>query len=51
MNRKMAMDNASFFYSANMLKILLSMNLLTEDEYDRIIKISAEYYGVKNICV
>lgn len=39
--------NASFYYSVNMLRVLLAMELITEEEYQRIIKISAEYYGVR----
>lgn len=35
--------NASFAYSVNMLKLLLKMKLLTEEEYKEIAKISAEY--------
>jgi len=42
-------NNAAFYYSLNMLGMLLKMQLITEDEFYKITKISAEYYGVKNI--
>ncbi len=44
MDRTKAINNASFCYSANMLKMLLEMNLLTKEEYGRILLISANYY-------
>lgn len=44
MDKTKAINNASFCFSANMLKILLSMDLITEKEYERILFISAEYY-------
>ena len=37
--------NASFYYSVNMLRVLLEMRLITEEEYKKIIAINAEYYG------
>ena len=43
--------NASFAYSVNLLRLLLGMNLITEDEYRTIVKISAAYYGAEIICV
>lgn len=44
MDKTKAVNSASFCFSANMLKILLNMDLITEKEYDRILLISAEYY-------
>jgi hypothetical protein len=40
-------NNASFYYSVNMLRALLAMKLITEEEYKKIVKLNAEYYGVK----
>ena len=39
--------NCSFAYSANMLRMLLSMNLLTEEEYQRILSITEEHYNTE----
>jgi hypothetical protein len=51
MNDKTAVNNSAFYYSINMLRLLLGMKLITEDEYKRISAISAGHYGVKNLCV
>lgn len=40
-------NNVSFYYSLNMLRTLLAMRLITEEEYKKIVEINAEYYGVK----
>lgn len=40
---------ASFTYSLNMLRLLLRMKLITQEEFEKTVKISADYYGVKNI--
>ena len=50
MNKK-DIGNSSFAYSVNLLKMLLSMQLITEDEYKKIVGISAEHYGADLICV
>ena len=50
MNKK-DIDNSSFAYSVNLLKILLAMQLITEDEYEKIAQISAEHYGADLIYV
>ncbi len=50
MNKK-AIGNASFAYSVNLLKMLLSMQLITEEEYEKIAEISAEHYGADLFCV
>ena len=43
--------NAAFYYSVNMLRLLLRAELLTEAEYRKIVKFSAEYYGCERIIV
>ncbi len=40
-------NNASFYYSVNMLRALLAMKLITEEEYKKIVVLNAEYYGVE----
>ena len=50
MNKK-DIDNSSFAYSVNLLKMLLAMQLITEDEYEKIVRISAEHYGTELIYV
>ena len=40
-------NNASFYYSVNMLRALLAMKLITEEEYKKIVTLNAEYYGVE----
>lgn len=44
-------NNTSFAYSVNMLRMLLKMKLITEEEYRKIVNISAEYYGTEILCV
>ncbi len=43
--------NASFAYSVNLLRLLLGMKLITKEEYDKIVTISAEHYGTEKIYV
>lgn len=50
MNKKDS-GNASFAYCVNLLKMLLAMQLITEDEYEKIVRISAEHYGTELIYV
>lgn len=50
MNKK-DIDNSSFAYSVSLLKMLLAMHLITEDEYEKIVGISAEHYGADLIYV
>ena len=50
MNKK-DIDNSSFAYSVSLLKMLLAMHLITEDEYERITQISAEHYDTEVVCV
>lgn len=46
-----AVKNSSFVYGVNMLRMLLVMKLITKEEYEKIVRISAEYYGVNIYCV
>lgn len=47
---KTDINNASFAYSVNLLRTLLGMNLITKEEYDKIVIISAEYYQMDILC-
>lgn len=51
MNKKLDVRNASFAYSVNMLRILREMKLITDEEYKKIIEISAKHYDVDIYCV
>ena len=51
MDKRTDINNTSFAYSVNILKMLLAMQLITEDEYERITQISAEHYGADLIYV
>lgn len=44
-------NNAAFAYSVGLLKMLLEMQLITEDEFMKIIRITAAHYDTENICV
>ncbi len=44
-------NNTAFYYSVNLLKMLLGIGLLTQEEYEKIIKISATHYGTEKIYV
>lgn len=44
-------NNASFVYSMNMLRMLLSMKLITQEEYDSIAAISKAHYESVIYCV
>ena len=44
-------NNAAFYYSVNMFRLLLRAELLTKAEYKKIVKISAEHYGCERIVV
>ena len=44
-------NNAAFVYSVNMLRMLLAMNLISEEEYMKIVDISAVHYGAEKIYV
>ena len=51
--KKMSKDqnNASFVYSINLLRLLLSMKCITKEEYVKIVRISAAYYETEKIYV
>ena len=51
MDKRTDINNTSFAYSVNLLKMFLAMQLITEDEYERITQISAEHYGADLIYV
>ena len=40
-------NNASFAWGVGMLRTLLAMKLITEEEYRKIVRIQAEHYGVE----
>ena len=45
-------NNASFAYSVGLLKMLLEMQLITKEEYKKIVRISAAHYDTeKNMCL
>lgn len=44
-------ENAAFAFSKNMLKRLLSMSLITEEEYNQILTIAEEHYDTGFYCV
>lgn len=48
---KTAADLSAFYYSLNLLRQLLGMKRITEEEYSRIARISAEHYDAELYCV
>lgn len=44
-------NNASAYYSMNMLKMLLGMKLITEEEYEEILRSISEHYETELYCV
>ena len=47
-----AVQKASLCYSINMLRLLLSMRLITEEEYNRILHLTIEHYDPqKKLCL
>ena len=44
-------NNSAFVYSANLLCLLLKMQLITQEEYEQILDISAAHYGTEKIYV
>lgn len=48
---RIATNNSSFAYSVSLLRMLLKMQLITQEEYERIVSISAEHYGTEIYCV
>ena len=51
MNEQIAIRHSSFAYSVNMLRMLRKMQLITNDEYEKIVDISAKYYDTDIYCV
>lgn len=47
----MDINNSAFVYSVNMLRLLLKMQLITQEECERILQVSAAHYGAEKICV
>ncbi len=48
---KSDINNSAFAYSLNMLKHLLKMQLITEQEFNKIVAISSEHYNTEIYCV
>ena len=44
-------NNSTFVYSVNLIRLLLKMQLITQEEYERILEISAAHYGAEKIYV
>ena len=45
-------NGASLAYGLNMLRLLLSMKLITEEEYNNIVQLQAEHYDPqKKLCL
>lgn len=51
MDKRTDINNASFAYGISLLRMLLDMNLITDDEYKKIVRVSAEYYDTEIVCV
>ena len=51
MNRQADRNKAAFAYSVNMLRMLTAMKLITEEEYRKILHLTAEHYGAEKIYV
>jgi len=47
----MDINHSAFVYSVNMLRLLLKMQLITQEEYERILEISAAHYGTEKVYV
>lgn len=46
MNKEQDEKKAAFVYSIHLLKMLLKMELISEQEFERIKSISAQYYNI-----
>ena len=44
-------NNSAFVYAVNMLRLLLKMQLITQEEHERILEISTTHYGIEKIYV
>lgn len=42
--------NTSFCYEVNMLRSLLAMRLITQEEFERIVPFCAAHYKAETIC-
>lgn len=51
MTEQELVNNASFYYSISLLRLLKSIEILNDDEYEKICKISAKHYNTNIICV
>lgn len=49
--RTMRYDPCAYTYSRHLLEQLLRMELISKEEFDRIDRLNAAYYGVKRFCV
>lgn len=47
MNKEQDEKNATYVYSIHLLKMLLKMELISKQEFERIRSISAQYYNKK----
>ena len=47
----MDISNSPIDYSVNLLRLLLKMQLINQEEYERILEISAAHYGAEKIYV
>ncbi len=46
MNKEQDENNAAYVYSIHLLKMLLKMELISEQEFERIMSISKKYYNI-----
>lgn len=44
-------NNTAFYYSVNLLRMLLNMKIISKEECEKIIEISATHYGAEKIYV
>ena len=44
-------NNSAFAYSVKLLRLLLKMQLITQEEYERVLQISAAHYDAEKIYV
>ena len=51
MKNPQSVKNCSYVYSVHLLKMLLKMQLISKEEYEKIVRISAEFYDADFICV
>ena len=47
----MDINHSAYVYAVNMLRLLLKMQLINQEEYERILQISASHYGIEKIYV